>query len=222
MDLLDVQQPVPVLVSLLEGLLHPAASVSRTGTQQVSSGEGSQGSSAKNPFGPCPTTARSNAWNQNWFMAIIHSSVRSTSPSALPFLLLVPPLRTCSVVFKYCWAYSGVFFCLSLHSTRTSLPSQHLSPPPCTNTPQHLLLSSWSSWEWYRAILCAGSQLPHWIKQTGLAVMFHQEKRYSRQEQLRKAVVKYSKLRTGATEHAVQPQWTCACCGSESSTGDVN
>lgn len=52
--------------------------------------------------------------------------------------------------------------------------------------------------------------------------MFHQERRYSRQEQLRKVMVKYSKLRTGATEHAIQPQWTCACCGSESNMGDIN
>lgn len=56
-DLLDVQQPVPVLVSLLEGLLHPAASVSRTGTQGFSP----RTSSGKNPLAPALSTAQPNA-----------------------------------------------------------------------------------------------------------------------------------------------------------------
>lgn len=153
-------------------------------------GQGRQGSSGKNPFCPCPHYSSVKCLSQDWFMAGVHSSVHTTSPYALPFLMLVSPLRTCPKVFKYCWACPGIFFHLFLHSTQTSFPSQHLSPPPCTNIPQHLLLSSCSSWEWDRAILCAVSLLSHWIKQTGLAVMFHQERRYSREEQLRKVMVK--------------------------------
>lgn len=62
MDLLDVQQPVPVLVSLLEGLLHPAASMSRTGTTgDLLTEKGGRAAQERILFAPALTTAQSNA-----------------------------------------------------------------------------------------------------------------------------------------------------------------
>lgn len=61
-DLLNVQQPVPVLVSLLEGLLHPAASMSRTGTTgDLLTEKGGRAAQERILFAPALTTAQSNA-----------------------------------------------------------------------------------------------------------------------------------------------------------------
>lgn len=114
LDLLDVQQPVPVLVSLLEGLLHPAASVSRTATG-ISSPEGRQGSSGKDPF--CPDHSSVKCFKAQLVYGNCSQLSSQPQPLCTPICHAVPPLRTCSKVLKYCWAYSGIFFHPSLHST---------------------------------------------------------------------------------------------------------
>lgn len=69
-------------------------------------------------------------------------------------------------VFKYWQACSDIFFYFSLHSSWISpLSNWYLLPPLCTYILLQLLLSSYTSWNWYRVISSAVSQLPYLITQ---------------------------------------------------------
>lgn len=84
-DLLDVQQPIPVLVSLLEGLLYPAASVSRTGTQGMSSWTREAGQLRKESFLPLPSPLLS----QRLKPGLVYGSCSQLSSHHQPLCTLV-------------------------------------------------------------------------------------------------------------------------------------